>query len=229
MTGNRQLSLELRYRPALGREDFLQASCNAQALAWIDLWPSWPASSLIVYGPPGCGKTHLAHVFAARSQASFLAASSLSPVDPPHLLQTAQSVVIEDVQGDSLDEKSLLHLYNGAREAGIYLLLTADLPPARWGIALPDLRSRLLSVPCVEITPPDDSLLEVLLVKLFADRQLSISQDVLAYLVPRMERSFAAARHLVAEADRAALSAHRTITIPLLRSVLENPIPEIEE
>ncbi len=219
---NHQLPLELSYRPALGREDFLQTSCNAQALTWIDRWPEWPSFALIVYGPAGCGKTHLAHVFAARSQAVFVNAASLTPDDPPRLLQMQQSIIIEDADTGERDERSLLHLYNGAKENGLFLLLTAEHAPTRWNLALPDLRSRILSLPSVEISPPDDTLLGALVVKLFADRQLQIGQDVLAYLVPRMERSFAAAQRLVAEADRAALSARRTITIPLLRDVLEH-------
>lgn len=219
VTYTRQLALELRHHPALGREDFLQAPCNAEALAWIDLWPNWPTLFLNVHGPAGCGKTHLSHVFAARNHARFITANTLLSDDLPYLFQSFRALVVEDLHVP-FNEENLLHLYNGAKENGVYLLFTANLPPARWNIHLPDLRSRMLSIPCVGITPPDDTLINALLIKLFADRQLSIGLEALAYLTPRIERSFSAIRRLVDEADRASLESHRTITIPFLRDIL---------
>lgn len=218
-TYTRQLALELRYHPASGREDFLQAPCNAEALAWIDQWPNWSGLFLNVHGPAGCGKTHLAHVFAARSHALFITADSLLSDELPDLLQSCRALIVEDLPMP-LHERNLFHLFNGAKENGVSLLFTSNLPPARWNIHLPDLRSRMLSVPCVGITPPDDPLIYALLIKLFADRQLSIGQEALVYLIPRIERSFSAIRCLVDDVDRAALETHRTITIPFLRNIL---------
>jgi len=211
-----QLPLDLAHRPALGRDDFLVAPANEAAVAWLDRWPNWPAPALVLTGPAGSGKTHLAQVFAARSGA--LALEDLLAAPLPDLVGAARAVILENAM--AAPEETLLHLYNLLAERGGHLLLPAREPPARWGIALPDLRSRLLAAPVAALQPPDDSLLAAVLVKLFADRQLPVGAEVLAYLVPRLERSFDAAARIVAALDRAALAAHRPVTVPLAREVL---------
>jgi chromosomal replication initiation ATPase DnaA len=195
-----QLALDLGHRPALGREDFLIAPCNEGAVAWIDRWPDWPGPALVIHGPAGCGKTHLAQVWRARAG-------------------TREDSVIEDADRPG-DDVALFHLFNRRAEDGGHLLLTARTPPARWQDRLPDLVSRLAAVPTVEIGPPDDILVTQVLVKLFADRQIEVGAEVVSYLVTHMERSFDAARQLVAAADTAALAAKRAVTVPLVRQVL---------
>ena len=140
-----QLPLSLPHRPALGRDDFLVAPANAEAVAWLDRWPNWPAPALVLAGPAGSGKTHLAQVFAARSGAVLLAAAALARAAPPALVADARAAVVDDAE--RADEEALLHLYNMLAERGWHLLLLARAAPARWGIALPDLRSRLLAAP----------------------------------------------------------------------------------
>ncbi len=213
-----QLPLDLAHRPALGRDDFLVAPANAEAVAWLDRWPLWPAPALVLTGPAGSGKTHLAHVFAARAGAVVLEAQGLAVPRLPELLGTAPAAIVEEAH--AAPEAALFHLYNLLAERKGHLLLPARAPPARWAIALADLRSRLLAAPVAALQPPDDTLLAALLVKLFADRQLAVGAEVLAYLVPRLERSFAAAAQIVAALDRAALAAHRPVTVPLARAVL---------
>ena len=213
-----QLILDLGHRPALGEADFLVAPCNQAAIQWLDRWPDWPAPALTLQGPPGCGKTHLARVFAARSHAPIIEAASLSTDAVPGLLGQAGACVVDDA--DHAAAEPLLHLYNLVAERRGTMLLTAQEPPARWPDLLPDLRSRLAAAPVVAVEAPDDALLAALLVKLFADRQLAVSEDVVLFLPRHMERSFEAARRLVSELDTAALREHRAVTIPLARAVL---------
>ncbi|MGQ9367637.1 HdaA/DnaA family protein [Azospirillum sp. A39] len=218
-----QLPLDLGFRPAMGGEDFLVAPSNADAVAWLDRWPFWPAPALTVWGPAGCGKSHLAQVWRARSGAPLVTAGELAQADLPALIGRAQALAVDDadqVAGRRGRERALFHLYNLARDAGGHLLLLARQPPARWRVRLPDLRSRVRGAPAVPVAAPDDALLAAVLVKLFADRQLMPSQEVVAYLLARMERSLDAARRVVAAVDRASLAAHRRITVPLVRSVL---------
>jgi chromosomal replication initiation ATPase DnaA len=213
-----QLILDLGHRPALEEADFLVAPCNQAAIQWLDRWPDWPAPALTLHGPAGCGKTHLARVFAARSEAPMIEADRLATEAVPRLLGRARACVVDDA--DRADAEPLLHLYNliGERRGG--LLLTAPEPPARWPGLLPDLRSRLVAAPAVAVEAPDDALLAALMVKLFADRQLAVSEEVVLFLLRHMERSFEAARRLVADLDAAALRDRRGIPIPLARSVL---------
>jgi len=215
-----QLALDLGHRAALGYEDFLVAPSNADAVAWLDRWPDWPAPALALHGPVGCGKSHLAHVWRALSGALLVAAGALSRESVPDLAGGRGAVVVEDVDG-GVDEEALLHLYNSLVEIRGFLLLTGRTPPARWSIALPDLRSRLRAVQSVEIGPPDDDLFGAVLVKLFDERQLRVGQEVVLYLLARLERSFAAARGCVAALDDYSLAAGRNITVPLVREALD--------
>jgi len=213
-----QLPLDLGFRTALGRADFLVAPCNAAAVAWLDRWPLWPGSALALWGPKGSGKTHLAQVWRARSGATLIDPAVLTSASVPHLLGAAAAAAVDDAEGAR--EEALLHLYNLLAERRGHLLLVAREPPARLGIKLADLRSRLLASAAVAVEAPDEALLGAVLVKLFADRQLAVPREVVDYLVSRLERSFAAASVAVATIDRAALAQRRRINVPLVRAAL---------
>ncbi|OHC76031.1 MAG: DNA replication protein [Rhodospirillales bacterium RIFCSPLOWO2_12_FULL_58_28] len=220
MTSLQQLPLDFDHRTAFSGDDFLVAPCNRQAVDRIDCWPEWSAAALIVHGPAGCGKTHLARVFMAKSGAAIISPEDLAAMEPPELLGDHRACVIEDADSLSQQEEHLLHLYNTAQETGRRLLLTASQPPTRWNISLADLRSRLIAAPTVEIGPPDDALIAAVLVKLFADRQLKVDIEVINFMLTHMERSFEAARRLVGAVDETALAERRNITVPLTKQVL---------
>ena len=218
----RQLPLDLRPRPALGREAFLVAPCNAEAVALIDGWRTWPGGKLVLLGDAGAGKTHLAQVWAAASGAKVVSATRLAEIDPVGI--AGQPVAVEDapnLAGDPDAERALLHLHNLSAAEGGSLLLTADRPPRHWGLGLPDLASRMEGAPLARIAPPDDRTLRAVLVKLFSDRQLAPSPRVIDFLTLRMDRSFAAARDLVARLDAAALAEGRAVTQGLAARVLQ--------
>lgn len=216
--GSDQFALDLPHRPALSRSDFVVAPANAAALRWVDSWPDWPATALALFGPAGAGKSHLAQIWRARSGALEVTAAALAGAAPPDLLAGARTVLIDEA--DRAPERPLLHLNNFLAERGGHLLLTAREPPSRWNIGLADLRSRLLAAPAVGVAAPDEELIAMLLVKLFADRGIAVGADVVNFLVLRLERSFVAAQEAAARLDRAALAQHRPVTIPLAREVL---------
>jgi chromosomal replication initiation ATPase DnaA len=219
-----QLPLELGHRASYGGEDFLVAPCNQAAVAWLDRWPAWPGPGLALHGPPGCGKTHLAHVFQARVLAAGRRARLLRPADleretPQALLDVADACILDDAP--PVAERPLLHLHNALAERGGQLLIVSRLAPARWAVGLPDLASRLAALPAVRIDPPDDSLIAGLLVKLFADRQLIVAPGVVAYLTARLERSFEALRRAVDLLDRESLVRQRAVSLALAREIAE--------
>lgn len=218
-----QLALDLGHRPALGRDDFLVAPCNAEAVAWLERWPDWPAHALAVYGPPGSGKSHLLAAFASHHGLGQVVSTQcdLLTVDAVPKLVVHASVVMVDDLDNLADETALFHLWNLTKETGRWLVLAGRRAPARLRIRLPDLASRLAATPAVGIGAPDDALLAAILVKQFADRQLRVGEDVVTYILGRMERSFAAARQVVEALDNASLARRRAITVPLARAVLE--------
>ena len=217
----RQLSFDLPARPALGRGDFFVAPSNALAVALIDRTADLPGRKLAITGPAGSGKTHLAHVWAAEHDARLLPAAGLDEDMVPALATAA--VAVEDVPqiaGDDARERALFHLHNMLAQAGHPLLLTGRDAPQLWRIHLPDLKSRIAAAAHAGLDAPDDALLAAVLVKLFADRQLTPRPDVIPYVVRHMERSFAAAADLVDRLDRAALDARRDVTRALATEVL---------
>lgn len=227
-----QLLLDLGHRPALGREDFLVVPSNEVAVEWIDRWPDWPQPGLALYGAPGAGKTHLTQVWRAASGAVAVAGQDLLSDDPPELLGEARACVVEgaedlfaapDEPGEAARDEAqrrLLHLYNTIVQRGGHMVLTGRQAPARWNVDLPDLRSRLAALPAVELGPPDERLIEAVLIKQFADRQLRVDAAVVRYLLRRMERSFVAARALVRAIDEESLRRGQQVTVPLVRQVL---------
>lgn len=218
----RQLAFDLPLRSALGRGDFLVSPANALALAQIDAG-GWPEGKLLLVGPTGAGKSHLARIWADETDAAVLEAGAL-PAAPADLA----AAVVEDadrIAGDRAAETALLHLHNDLLARGGRLLITAARPPRHWGLGLPDLASRMEATALAEIAAPDDRLLAAVLVKLFADRQIAVAPDLIAWLVARMDRSFAAARTLVAAIDARALADRRPVTRALAREVLLGSAP----
>jgi chromosomal replication initiation ATPase DnaA len=213
----RQLALPLSHRTALGRADFLVSACNTAALGWLERWPDWPASALVLHGPAGSGKSHLAELWRARTGGMLVAGDRLGGRDPADLARS-RAVAIDDAE--AAPERALLHLYNCCGEAGATLLIVTRRAPSVWPVALPDLASRLRAAPDVAIGLPDDALLAALMVKHFADRQLPVAPAVIAFLVRRMERSFAAAAALAERIDRLALATRGPVTLVLARHAL---------
>ena len=220
-----QLSFRLPARPALGRGDFFISPANAAAVELVSTEAAWPAGKLALVGAEGAGKTHLVHVWAAETGARIVVAADLPAADLP-ALTAATRVAVEDMDraaGDRATEDALFHLHNLLQAAQGRLLLTGRTPPARWTLALPDLRSRLAATATAALDPPDDALLAAVLVKLFADRGIAVAPPLVAYLLPRIDRSFAAAQDVVERLDRAALSEGRAVTRALAQRLLDKP------
>ena len=216
-----QLTFDLPVRPALGREDFFVSPANALAVTTLDQPELWPNGKLLLIGPEGAGKTHLAMVFAARTGAQVIGAGNLAAADLPE----AAALVIENadtVAGDTAAETALFHLHNHMTGRGGLLLLTAARAPRDWGLTLPDLQSRMEATASATLLPPDDALLGAVLVKLFADRQLQVAPGFIGWLVRRIDRSFATARAVVAALDAAALATKRPINSTLAATLLDS-------
>jgi len=211
----KQAALDLPVETRFGRGDFLVSDSNRAALELVERWPKWPARALALYGPPGSGKTHLAHLWCERSGAALIAGDAAA-LEAPEALPAVLAVD----NAERAPERALFHLYNLCFERGGSLLLTLPAPPAALGIRLADLASRLRSLPIVGIAPPDDALLTAVLLKHFGDRGIAVAPQVVAFLTARMERSFAAAATLTARLDRLSLESGRRITVKTAREVL---------
>lgn len=220
--GPTQLALALDHAESLEREDFLPGPSNAAALSLIERWPDWPSRVLVLRGPEGSGKSHLAAIWARAAGARMLSPRALEGADVPIALATG-ALVLENLGERAFDEPALFHLLNLTKEERAYVLITARTAPSSWRIALPDLASRLRALPVVALEAPDDALLRAVIVKLFADRQLAVDESLVGYVATRIERSFAAARAAVATLDREALRRKRPVTRALAGELLREP------
>ena len=215
----RQLAFALPHAESLSRDNFLEGPANAEALGLVDCWPDWPNRVMLLVGPEGAGKSHLAAIWAEEAGARSTMAHALTAASVPGALATG-ALVVEDLNAGSFDERALFHLLNLAREDEAYVLITARVAPVALPIELRDLRSRLRAVPVVQLLPPDDQLFRALIVKFCADRQMSIDESVVSYLASRIERSFAAARQAVEMLDTEALRLGRPVTRALAAELL---------
>jgi len=218
----RQLALGLEHSESFAREDFLSGACNAAALALIEAWPHWPGNIVVLTGPEGCGKSHIAAIWANIAGARTIAARVLDRLTVPSALATG-ALVIEDLVPQDFDERALFHLLNLAREEDAFVLLSARTAPAGWTFAIPDLASRVKAIPQVALSAPDDVLLRAVLVKSFTDRQIAVDESLIVYLSRRIERSFAAVRAIVARLDEEAMRRKRPLTRALAVEVLGSP------
>jgi chromosomal replication initiation ATPase DnaA len=217
----RQLAFALPHAESLTRDDFLEGPANAAGLALVDSWPEWPNRIMLLVGPQGSGKSHLAAIWAEQAGARSISARALSAAAVPGALATG-ALVMEDLMRLDFDERALFHLMNLAREDQAFVLITAREPPSVFQIELRDLRSRLRAVPTVLMLPPDDALFRALIVKFCADRQLAVDETVVSYLAARIERSYAAARQAVELLDSEALRLGRPVTRALAAELLRN-------
>jgi chromosomal replication initiation ATPase DnaA len=212
-----QLAFDLAGRAAFAREDFFVSPANAQALAMVDAWAAWPSGKMLILGPKGSGKTHLAHLWATASGGVVLAGADVAG---GNLTALPHAVAVDDADR-VVAEDALFHLHNIVTQSGS-LLLTATTPPRDWGLRLPDLLSRMQATAITRLDAPDDALLAAVLVKLFADRQITVGPTLISYLTLRMDRSLGAAQTLVAALDARALADGGPITRGLAADVLDS-------
>jgi len=226
MENAEQLPFNLTPRPAYEREDFFVSASNQDAISWIDKWPDWGTPSvLIIIGEDACGKTHLSKVWQKEASALEIAPNNMEQSVYMIFSKKSPKVTIDDIDsiiGDLEKEKQLFHIYNIVKENNGSLLLTIRKPVKEYNFLLPDLKSRLMAASAVTILPPDEDLMAIVLTKIFSDKQMFVSQDVIKYIIPRIERSLKAVRDLAEKIDYKSLTDKKSVTITMVKSILDS-------
>lgn len=224
-----QYKIKFSPRNDLSEEDFMVTSCNENAYKAIKMWPYWQHFALSIYGPESCGKSHLAHMWTDRIQQSLprpiqipiIDAHSLNMKNVNKIANEHNYLVIEDMDAN-INEEAFFHLYNFYNGPERYILFTSELPLSKIPLKLPDLRSRLNIIPNIEIEQPNDEMLTALIAKLFNDRQIIITQEMLDYILKHTERSFSFVTKLVEEIDDISWTYGRAVSIPIIKEALNN-------
>ena len=227
--GLKQTAFSFDSAPEMGRDDFMISNCNKEAFAAVDAWPNWVSDGLVLYGPKGSGKTHLAHLFKEKINAahtkpariSFYECSQINMHNLERICESADVIIMENLN-EKVNQEALFHLFNHFSLNKKYMLWTAQISPARMNFSLKDFQSRIDMLPAIEIKEPDDVMLRALIVKLFNDRQLMISPDILEYIVANTERSFAYVESLVKEIDEISLAYKTTVNYKVVREALQH-------
>ncbi len=224
MTPIPQYPLPFPHEQAFLEPDFLRFPSNEAAGSWLQRTADWPGGQLALFGEPGCGKTHLLHIWARHHNGVHLSGKGLARLPD---LPEAGGIALDDADQTD-DEIALLHLLNAAAEAGLKLLIAGREPPARWPVRLPDLASRLRALTAVRIDPPEDALLAALLARLLSDRQLAVPGPVQRHLLNRLPRRHAALADAARRLDVAGLALGRRVTQRLADQVIADIAAGVE-
>ncbi|MBC6442087.1 MAG: chromosomal replication initiator DnaA [Rhodobacteraceae bacterium] len=217
-----QMVFDLPPDTAFGRDDFLVSEANSAAVARIEAWRNWPQNKLVLSGPAGSGKSHLARIWTEAAGATAIPATELPGADLTALAGTWAGVAVEDVHEAGPEaQRALFHLHNLCGQDARLLLMTGRGNSAAWAGALPDLASRIAAALEVRVGAPDENLLGALFVKLFDDRQLQVAPHVLRQMLLHSERSFAFVMELVNRLDKFALAKKSGVTRKLVSDVFK--------
>lgn len=224
----KQLSLDLKSQIYMGRDDYMVSSCNKEAYEMINTWPNWMGQGLVIYGPKGCGKTHLANVFVEKinsnskkiGQISIVNASKINMKTLNRISNENRNIVIDNFSAKS-NLEAIFHLFNIYNTEGRYMLFTSEIAPSRMQLPLKDLQSRLNMLPSIEIKEPDDLMLQALIVKLFNDKQIIISPEILNYILMNAQRSFAYIEELVDEIDKVSLAYQSAVNYQIIKKSMD--------
>jgi chromosomal replication initiation ATPase DnaA len=208
-----QFAFHLPLPTVFSEANFAVSESNFEAHALVTAWPNWQSHALYLQGPAGSGKSHLAHIWAERTNALVISAHNFTPEN------ITNHCLLEDIE-QCAKEDAMFHLYNISKQQNFSLLLTSACTPSELPFTLPDLTSRLRATPLAAIHAPNDTLLLAALRKQFSDKQLMVDDDVIHYIIPRIERSFLAVQNLVETLDSAALEQKKNITIPFVKNFL---------
>jgi chromosomal replication initiation ATPase DnaA len=203
--------------PSFDESNFVVTQSNQDAFEHITMWPEW-ANNIVLSGDAGVGKSHLAHIWLKRSNGIRLDLDEINT----KIIEKYKNVLIEDIDSNQINHHNLFHVINLVKEIEGFLLLTSKISPTSLITKIPDLNSRIRSFSPVKINKPDDYLLEIMILKIFSDKNIMVDEKVIKFLLKRVERSISGIILLIQKINEKSLEEKRPITVPLVSELINS-------
>jgi chromosomal replication initiation ATPase DnaA len=214
-----QLTFKFPFKTSYYKKDFYVSSNNFAAYRLIESWPSWPGRCINIFGPKGCGKTHLAIILKEKINSLIVKASELNN-STLNTLKAKKCLIIDDYN-KNIDEKLLYSTLNQINQSNQYIVINSLIPAKKISIKLKDLKSRIESFIDLGIELPTDDLLRVIVTKSFSDKQIKVNVKILEYILKNIDRSYENVFKFIKDIDSESLSTGKSININLIKKVLD--------
>mgnify|MGYP001185256981 CR=1 FL=1 len=215
-----QLIFKFPFKTNYIKQDFFVSSSNFEAYKLIESWPNWPDKSINVHGPSGCGKTHLSKILATQMETIFINSKNFN--EETIVKNKLFKCLIIDNFNNNINEKLLYSMLNHLKQIDKYVLINSLKPINHYEIKLKDLKSRLEGFIKIGISLPTDELLKVVILKIFSEKQIKISEKNVEYIIKNIERTYDKILKFTKEIDNLSLSTGKVININLIKKVLND-------
>ena len=216
-----QLTFQFPFKTSYYEQDFYVSSNNFNAFKLIEGWPNWPGKNINIYGPKGCGKTHLANIFKKKIDSIYIKAEELENISSEIFTNKKKCLIIDNYK-ENIKESFFYSIINEANQNNQYIVVNSLEPLRKNNIKLKDLKSRFDTFIDLGIDLPTDDLLRVILTKSFSDKQIKVNVKLLEYIIKNIERSYEKIFKFIKDIDDASLSSGKSININLIKQVLNN-------
>lgn len=216
----KQLTFKFPFKTSYEENDFYVSTNNFEAYKLIESWPKWSSKCLNIFGPKGCGKTHLINILKKKIKILYLKNDEIHKLNIKKI-EEYECVVIDELNNFD-DEKKFYTILNHLKQVNVCIICSSTKPINQLSIKLPDLKSRLNSFLYLGIDLPTDELLRVIMLKYFSDKQTKIDLKVLEYMIKNIERSYEYVFMVLKKIDEHSLSLGKPISINLVKKILEN-------
>ena len=216
-----QLVFKFPFKAKYFEQDYYVSSSNFSAYKLIESWPNWPDKWVNIYGPKGCGKTHLSNILKKKINSVKIFNSKKIDNSTISNFDKINCLIIDNYESN-IDEKLLYSILNQSKQLDIYVVVNSILPIKDVNFFLKDLKSRAESFVNLGIELPTDDLLRVIISKYFSDKQIDISPKISEYIIKNIDRSYEKVFKFIKEIDDLSLSSGKPININLIKKVLIN-------
>ncbi len=214
-----QLVFKFPFKTKYYEQDYYVSSNNFSAYRLIESWPNWPDKWVNIFGPKGCGKTHLSNILKKKINSVQILDASKINNETISKFEKLDCLIIENY-AENIDEKIFYSILNQSKQIDSYVVVNSILPIKNTKFELKDLKSRAESFVNLGIELPTDDLLRVIISKSFSDKQIEVTPKISEYIIKNIERSYEKVFKFIKEIDDLSLSSGKSININLIKKVL---------